>query len=177
MKLMQRVLSLTCLFVLLSAAALAQNAPLTVLVVRHAEKATDDPTDPNLSEAGRQRAQDLVNAAAAAEVSAIYTTQYKRTQQTAQPLADRLHLTLTKLEVTKENSAGYGALLAKELRTKHAGHTVLVVGHSNSVPQIVEALSGTKIPPFDEATEFNRLLVVIVPKKGQARVIQARYGK
>ena len=158
------------------APALAQDAPLVVLVVRHAEKATDHPTDPNLSEAGFKRAQELVNVAAAAEVSAIYTTQYKRTQQTAQPLAERLNLAPVKMEITRENTAGFPAALAKELRAKHLGRTVLVVGHSNTVPQIVEALGGPRPPAIDEANEFDRLMIVIVPKKGKTRVIQARYG-
>lgn len=154
--------------------AFAQNTPTVVLLVRHAEKATDDPTDPNLSDTGRQRAQALVNVSA--KVSAIYTTQYKRTQQTAQPLADQLKLTLTKVEITKENSAGYAAALAKEIRAKHAGRTILVVGHSNTIPPIIEALSGLKVSAFDEATEFDRLTILILPKKGPVEIIQARYG-
>ena len=66
--------------------------------------------------------------------------------------------------------------LAKELRAKHKGRTVLVVGHSNTVPQIVEALGGARPPAFDEATEFDRLTIVIIPKKGKTQVVQARYG-
>jgi broad specificity phosphatase PhoE len=164
-------------FILLSCgtSVFAQNTPTVVLLVRHAEKATNDPADPDLNEAGRLRAQTLVNVSG--DVSAIYTTQYKRTQQTAQPLADKLNLTLTKVEITRENSAGYAAALAKQIRAKHAGRTVLVVGHSNTIPPITEALSGVKVPAFDEATEFDRLTVVIIPKKGKAQVLQARYGK
>jgi broad specificity phosphatase PhoE len=155
--------------------AFAQNTPTVVLLIRHAEKATDDPADPNLNEAGRQRAQTLINVSG--DVSVIYTTQYKRTQQTAQPLADKLKLTPTKIDITRENSAGYAAALAKEIRAKHVGRTILVVGHSNTIPQITEALSGVKVPAFEEATEFDRLTVVILPKKGKAQVMQARYGR
>lgn len=154
----------------------AQDAPTVVLIVRHAEKATDDPTDPNLSEAGLKRAQDLLNVVGAAEVSAIYTTQYKRTQQTAQPLATKLNLAVTKVEMTRANAAGYPAALAKEILAKHAGKTVLVVGHSNSSPQIAEAFGVPRPAAIDDATEFDRLFVVIVPKTGKPQLLQARYG-
>jgi phosphohistidine phosphatase SixA len=118
----------------------------------------------------------LVKAAATAEVSAIYTTQYKRTQQTAQPLATRLGVPLTKVEITRENAAGYAAALAKEILAKHAGRTVLIVGHSNTVPQLAEAFGVARPAVIDEATEFDRLLIVVVPQSGKARLIQARYG-
>lgn len=173
-------LRLFCGLVLLCATSwlpvYAQDAPTVVLIVRHAEKATDDPADPNLSEAGKKRAQDLLAVAAAAEVGAIYTTQYKRTQQTAQPLAAKLGLALNKVEITRENMPGYAVALAKEILAKHAGKTVLIVGHSNTVPQIAEAFGVARPAEIDEAAEYDRLLIVVVPKAGKARLLQARYG-
>ena len=64
----------------------ASPSATTIVVVRHAEKSTDDPKDPSLSAAGQQRAQDLRMALKDAGVSDVYVTQYKRTRQTAEPL-------------------------------------------------------------------------------------------
>ena len=64
----------------------AAASATTIVVVRHAEKSTDDPRDPSLSAAGQQRAQDLRIALKDAGVSDVYVTQYKRTRQTAEPL-------------------------------------------------------------------------------------------
>jgi hypothetical protein len=67
--------------------------------------------------------------------------------------------------------------VAKEILAKHAGKTVLVIGHTNTVPQMVEALGGKLPPAIDDAAEFDRLFVVIVPKKGAVKVVRGRYGE
>lgn len=156
---------------------LARDAPTVVLVVRHAEKVADGSADPELSEAGLKRAQALADVAAEAGVAAVYTTQFKRTRETARPLAERLKIPAVVVEATRENAKTHPAALAKQVLAKHAGQTVLVVGHSNTVPQIVGALGGRRPPDLDDATEFDRLFVVIVPKDGQAKVVKARYGE
>ena len=151
------------------------EAPTVVIVVRHAEKGEGDPQNPPLSEAGRQRAQRLADLAAPAGVSVIYTTQLRRTRETAQPLAERLRLTPETVTLTRENMAGHPAALASEIKTKHKGKTVLVVGHSNTAPRIAGALSGQTIPDLNDATEFDALFVVIIPDDGPARLIRAKY--
>jgi broad specificity phosphatase PhoE len=157
--------------------SLAQGAPTVVLVVRHAEKVADGSADPELSEAGQKRAQALADVAEEAGVVAVYTTQFKRTRETARPLAERLKIPAVVVEATRENARTHPAALAKQILAKHAGQTVLVVGHSNTVPLIVEALGGRRPPDLDDATEFDRLFVVIVPKDGRAQVVRARYGE
>ncbi len=170
-------------FFLLSAAfavsALAQDAPTVVIVVRHGEKQTSDPanTDPPLSEAGAKRAQSLIQTAEEAGVSVIYTTQFKRARETAQPLADKLKIPVVPMEVNGGNLNSYSSAVAKEILAKHAGKTVLVIGHTNTVPQMVEALGGKMPPAIDDAAEFDRLFVVIVPKKGAVKVVRGRYGE
>lgn len=169
--------SLAILLFALAGAASAQDSPTVVLVIRHAEKAADGGDDPGLSEAGVKRTQELIEMAEDAGVAAIYTTQYKRARDTASPLAARLNVTATAFEISRENAGAYPSKLAKEVLSKHAGQVVLVIGHSNTVPAIVEALGGKRPAPIDDATEFDRVFVVVVPKSGGAKVIKTRYGQ
>ncbi|HEU4537010.1 MAG TPA: hypothetical protein VFS00_22970, partial [Polyangiaceae bacterium] len=76
--------------------------------------------------------------------------------------------------VTGANLPTYASNLAQEIRQNHAGQTVLVVSHSNTVPPIVTALSGAAAAPIPE-TEYSRLYTVTVNFKGEARVVAARY--
>jgi len=147
----------------------------TVVVVRHAEKATDDPRDPSLSPAGEERARALRSLLKDAGVAAIYATQYRRTRQTAEPLAQQLGLAVVERPVSAANASTYAPDLAREIVSTHAGKTVLVVGHSNTVPGIVEALSGSAVPPITES-EYDHLFVVVVPAQGPARLFPVRFG-
>jgi broad specificity phosphatase PhoE len=151
------------------------EAPTVVIVVRHAEKAAVEGADPPLSEAGTRRAQRLADLAAQAGVSAVYTTQFKRTRDTAQPLAERLKITPQAIELTRDNINAHPAALAREITTRHKGKTVLVVGHSNTAPRVAAALSGQSIPDLDDATEFDAVFVVIIPDTGPARLVRAKY--
>ena len=157
--------------------ALAQRAPTVVIVVRHAEKAAVEGSDPPLSEAGVRRAQELARIAEEAGVTAVYTTQFRRATETARPLATRLNITSTPVEATRENAGTYAATLARDILTRHEGQTVMVIGHSNTVPMIVEALGGRRPAAIDDATEFDRIFVVIVRRPGEVRTISARYGQ
>lgn len=118
---------------------------LTFVVVRHAEKARDDAADPSLSDAGLARAQRLAQAMAHAPPAAVYATQFRRTLQTAQPSA-----TATGLPVLRYEAGIPPAQLARQLRESHTRGVILVVGHSNTVPGIVAALSGETVPPMPE---------------------------
>jgi phosphohistidine phosphatase SixA len=148
----------------------------TVVVVRHAEKSTDDPRDPSLSAAGLQRAQDLSVALKGAGVTDVYVTQYKRTRQTAEPLAQASGISIVERPINATNSATYAQDLAHEILTRSAGKSVLVVGHSNTVPDIVKALSGGAVPPITDA-EYDHIFVVTIPAAGSPRVIQLRFGR
>lgn len=163
---------------LISPPAEAASAKVTtIVVVRHAEKATDDPRNPTLSHAGQDRAQDLAEALDGAGLSAVYVTEFRRTQLTAAPAAQRFGLTPEIRPAASQETPAYAKALATRILSKNAGKSVLVVGHSNTVPEIVKALSGRTVPEIDEPTEFDRLYVIEVPKSGTARVIAARYGR
>lgn len=127
----------------------------TVFIVRHAEKA-DDSKDAELSGAGRGRAEALANMLRDSRISVIYTTEFKRTQQTAAPLAKALGVTITTLPA--ENQA---ALVAK-LRTSTANS--LVVGHGNTIPDIIKALGITQ-PVNISDSDYDNLFVVVLGEK------------
>ena len=141
----------------LAATAAAQQ---TVFVVRHAERADTAagaaPTmaaDPELSDAGRARAESLAAALGDAKVVAIFATEFKRTQATAAPLAKALGLQVTTIS-SKEPAKLIQAV-------KSAGGNVLVVGHSNTVPAIVKDL-GVAAPITVGDAEYDNLFVVTI---------------
>ena len=143
---------------------------LTVIVVRHAEKIID-PNNPDvdLSPAGQARAQEIVRVFAGAGINAIYATQFKRTQQTVEPLAAKLGFPVS--VVNSRNTA----TLIEQIRAQHSGQTVFIAGHNNTVPEIVAALGGPQFPTIPE-TEYDNVYIVTVYRIGKARVVKMKYG-
>ena len=142
----------------------------TVILVRHAEKVIDpNNPDPDLSPAGQARAQEIVRIFSDAGINAIYATQYKRTQQTVKPLADKLGL-----PVNQVNSKSTADLLA-QIRSQNSGQVVFIAGHNNTVPEIIAALGGPTFPTIPE-TEFDNLYIVTVYRTGKAKVVKLKYG-
>src|SRR5438067_12824612 len=142
----------------------------TVILIRHAEKIID-PNNPDvdLSPAGQARAQELARMFGDAGINAIYATQYKRTQETVKPLADKLGL-----RVNVVNSKNTNDLLA-QIRAQNSGQTIFIAGHNNTVPEIIAALGGPKYPTIPES-EYDNLYIVAVYRTGQAKVVKMKYG-
>ncbi len=152
----------------LPATALAQG---TIFVVRHAERADTNSgapavmaADPALSDAGHARAASLASMLKDARITAIVVTEYRRTQQTAAPLAKALGVTPT-VVAAKDVSKLMATL-------KSADGNALVVGHSNTVPDVITAL-GVTTPVSVSDTEFDNLFIVTL--QPSPRVIQLRY--
>ena len=146
--------------------------PTVVLLVRHAEKGDQPAQDPPLTEVGTARAQALVAVARDAGVKAIVTTQYLRTRNTAGPTAAALSITP---EIVNAGPMPQHAKAVADQVMKHAGETVLVVGHSNTIPAIVGALGAPR--PRDLCdSEYDQLFVVIIGDGGPPRLIRSRYG-
>ena len=162
-----RIAAFLCLVVAVAAPVSAQS---TVFVVRHAERADTaagtSTTDPDLSTAGHARAESLATALKDAGITAIYTTTLKRTRQTAAPLAKALGL--TPIALASNDTAG-----VIERLQKHRG-AALVVGHSNTVPEIVKLL-GVADPVTVADTEFDRLFVVVRPAAGTSVLVPLRF--
>lgn len=142
-------------------------AVTTVLVVRHAEK-VDASDDADLSDVGRARALSLARLLRELPVSAAYTSPFRRTAATVAPLCAARNIAATTLP------AGDAKGLVARLRTDHLGQTVLVCGHSNTVPAILRALGVTE-PVVIADDDYDWLFVVTIGPDG-ARLLPLRYG-
>lgn len=158
---MKRFIALLLLSVLFASAAAAQS---TIFLVRHAEKASGGENDPDLSPAGRDRAESLATALKDSGVSAIFVTEFKRTQQTAAPLAKML--SLDPAIVPANDSA---ALLA---RLRALTGNALVLGHGNTIPDLIKSL-GAATPITIEENDYDNLFVLILDAK--PRLIRLHY--
>lgn len=149
--------------------AAAQDSTVVVLV-RHAEKAAVEGNDPPLSEAGQARARALAETLRGMRFDAVIATERQRTQATAQPLARAQGLTPEVIALAGPHVENVAAAVRR-----HAGHTVLVVGHSNTVPRIVHALGGPQLRDLCEP-EFSHLYVLVLKDGAAPRLEQRTYG-
>lgn len=124
----------------------------TLFLLRHAEKGDDDPKNPSLSEAGKVRATRLADLLADVPLKTIYTTAYKRTEQTVATVAERHGITPTTYDPTSLLD------LVQTLRKSPGKH--LIVGHSNTTPALIQMLGMDPGQPFREADEFDRLYIL-----------------
>jgi broad specificity phosphatase PhoE len=147
----------------------AQAAPLTVFIVRHAEKGPEVP-DPSLIEAGQKRAAELARVLGDAKVTALFSTEFKRTQETVAPIAAALHLTPRQLL-----ARDIDALIA-ELRALPPGSRALVATHSNLIHVLVQRLTGESIPQLTDL-DYDRLVIATVTGKEKGTALILRYGE
>jgi len=144
------------------ALAAPQEGDLVVILVRHAETEfpddAEDPRNPFLREVGLAQAARLAELLAPAGLDRVYSTEYHRTWSTATPSADA-----TGLEVQPYDPSD---LLGFAEELKGMQGRILVVGHSNTTPMLVEALGGDPGEPIDEKTEFNRLYTLTWRSEG-----------
>jgi len=159
----------------LQAVLAAPPAATTVVLVRHAEKALDQGNDPHLTDAGTARARALAAALENAPVDAIFTTNFLRTRETAAPLAAARKIEAQQLTDAPAETNAYASALAKVIATKFAGKGVVVVGHSNTIPAIVEALSGKKVASIGD-NDYDHLYIVTLAPGLAPSVIVAQYG-
>jgi broad specificity phosphatase PhoE len=151
------------------------QATTTIIFVRHAEKELSVGDDPGLSDAGRRRVAELtrqlIDADVVAGIDAIYSTPFKRTRETVQPLADAL-----KLEVNEYDAADRETVLEAILKN-YKGKIILVVGHSDTLPELIANLGASKnVPPIDEM-EYDNIFIISIPWFGKTKTIRLRFGE
>lgn len=160
------------------AAALAGTAqaqsPTVVILVRHAEKAAAPADDPPLTEAGTARANALAASLANAHLDGVITTQLRRTRDTAEPTLRSLGTARTLVVPTATDVAAHAAAVATAIRREFSGKTVLVVGHSNTVMRIIEALGGPKLPDLCDS-QYSGLYTLVLDG-ASARLVQGTFG-
>jgi broad specificity phosphatase PhoE len=150
------------------------QATTTVIFVRHAERALEPVDDPGLSPAGLRRVAELkrqlVDADVVAGVDAVYSTPYRRTEETARPIAEALDLPLHSYD-----AADTEAIMEYIVR-EHKGKIILVVGHSNTLPALIGNMGASKkVPPIAD-DEYDNIYIVSIPWFGKTKTIRLRYG-
>jgi len=152
--------------VLITAIAVAASEDTVVFLVRHAEK-TEAKDDPALSAAGRQRSQQLANLLSDAGIEHIFSTDFKRTRETASPIA-----AVTGLDVELYTWDKPASLA---LSLKQSGKRYLVVGHSNTTTELVTLLGGDPGTEIEESSEYDRLYILTINSAGITTLL-IRYG-
>ena len=158
----------------------------TVFLVRHAEKQVAaagqqmmSPADPPLTDEGKTRAKNLARLLGKAEIKTIITSQFLRTKQTAEPLADTLGVTTNVIAIAadpadrnKVSQQSIKNIVDKIYRS--AGESVLVVGHTNTLPDVISMLGGGAVPAIPE-TDYDNLFIVTLYEKNKAKVVRLRF--
>ncbi|NJC24697.1 SixA phosphatase family protein [Neolewinella antarctica] len=139
----------------------------TFILVRHAEKQGGD--DPELTEAGQARAEDLARELKNEKIVAVYSTDTKRTQATAAPTARAFGLQVQSYD------AGNLSAFAETVKKKYPGKTVLIVGHSNTTPTLADKLAGGDEFPRISEDDFGNIYRIKINRRGKIRTNQDRY--
>jgi broad specificity phosphatase PhoE len=151
------------------------NQPLTVVLVRHAEKAAEPADDPPLTADGTARAQALVDVLGDAGVDAIFVSSLIRTGLTAEPLATAEGLTPITVPIDENDPQPYVTNLLDQLLSGHWGDTLLVVSHSHTVPMIADQLGAPATGAIGNS--FDKFFTITVPRWwGTPTIVRARYG-
>lgn len=161
-----------CLLVMAALMTFSTQAQTTVWIVRHAEKDLKNPSDPDpaLSLDGQDRAKDLATLLLPKRVLAVYSTPFKRTRQTAEPTAYG-HGVI----VQTYDPADPAALAASVLR-QHKGGSVLIVGHSNTVLELVEAFGIKRPMPALSEDRYDYVFTLTV-QGNSIQLLTTQYGK
>ncbi|WP_069132650.1 phosphoglycerate mutase family protein [Rhodohalobacter halophilus] len=167
----KKILPLIVLFTALfgSLEVQAQSDTTTFILVRHAEK-VDDSADPDLSEAGYERAERLTEMLERISFDAVYSSDRIRTRETVRPIAEQHSLEILLYE-PHEPEAEVARLLQS-----NRGKTVLVSGHSNTTPFFANELLGREHfkDKFDES-DYGNLLIITIDNEGESRLLHLRY--
>ena len=139
---------------------------VTIYLVRHAEKAHDSTKDPALTEQGQSHAERLAELLKDKNIMAIYSTDFKRTRLTAKPLADQLGIEIKLYDYKKLSD------LANTL--KNSKQNILVVGHSNTTPELVQLISGKEVALIKENQYDNLYIVKILSDKMTVELLKMK---
>lgn len=163
------------LLLLVCAPALhAQTQPVTIILVRHGEKMAQPVDNPPLTAEGQLRAEELARVVRDAGVTAIYSTPYLRTMNTAKVVADALKLSITETPIPGRSVAAYADSVVA--RAKRDGGVILVVGHSNTMGAVIKSLGAPEIGEITDP-EHDHLFIVTVQEGKPARLVRAKYGR
>ena len=155
-----RKIQFTLFLLLVAVAVHGQQTITTVILVRHAEKDNDGTNDPDLTPEGNERARKLATLFSSASIDAVYSTRFKRTRNTVTPLAHQKG----KEVVVYDNIVPE---TIDQILSRHNGKTILVVGHSNTIPQLANQLLGKDQFQMFADSDYGNIIVVSIVEKGR----------
>ncbi len=166
-------LALIATILVLGHSSVQAQSSKVVILVRHAEKAQDPPSNPVLSEAGETRARALAHRLTDTQIDHIITSHLARTLLTARYVAEARGITAEVVPVDSGVEAHVLAV-AEAVRARPAGEAILVVGHSNTIPSILHELGGTALPDLPDDA-YSDLFILVIDPNGSARTIHATF--
>ena len=140
-----------------------------IFLVRHAEKGYG--SDPTLTFQGVRRAQLLAHIFKKLPLDAVFATRYKRTQETAQPAAREKGLEVELYEADELTT------FALRLRRKYRGQAVLIVGHSDTTPELVNRIVTDGVLERIDERDYSNFYVVAINEQGDKEILQLKYGE
>ena len=164
-----------CVLLIFSAFSISPTARYSkepvIYIVRHAEKDISDEsnTNPGLNAEGKIRAKDLAQTLKNEKFAAVFSTPYKRTMETAAPVAQRSGLPVLNYSDLAE--------LVNTIKSSYPNKTTLIVGHSNTILDIAKAFGTQPLAEKLIDDDYDLLLKVIIDKKGQSHLKIYRFGK
>ncbi|MDR9416744.1 MAG: phosphoglycerate mutase family protein [Gracilimonas sp.] len=141
----------------------------TIILVRHAEK-VDNSTDPDLSEVGYERVERFTSMFQNVPIDAIFSTDFKRTLETATPLAEMNNLEIQYCEYQN------ASLEVEKWIQEHNGDTILISGHSTTTPSVANAILGEE--HFEnnfEESDYGNILIITISSDGDEKLLHLRY--
>lgn len=130
-----------------------ENAVTKIIIVRHAEKADDGTKNPPLSDEGLQRAERLSSMLSDLKIDLLYATPFLRTNQTLTPLSKNLGIAIESYEASD-------ATFAEQLLQKNKGKTIVIAGHSNSSPTLVNRLIKKEMYQKLDESVFSKIWIL-----------------
>lgn len=135
----------------------------TFILVRHAEKSTNHPNDPDLSDEGEFRAKGLAAKLEYAQIDVALSTPFKRTNQTLTPVTTQKDLDIIEYDPNDKN-------FIQKIYKTYKGKSILIAGHSNTIPFYVNQLASTDLEQSDES-EYDKIYIVTLKKMGKGKVL------
>lgn len=167
-KLLLLSLSLFFLFSIVPSEVLQAQELTTFILVRHAEKADDGTKDPALSAEGTERAKKLAEHLIDTDITAIYSTPYKRTKSTVTNIAAQKDLDIQEYDPFGSET------LANILKEDHGG-IILIAGHSNTTPNLVNRLIGKEQFTQLDESEYDHIFIVTLTEIGKGKLVHLSY--
>lgn len=168
---MKKLSLLPVLFFLLAISpftTLQAQESTTFILVRHAEKVDDGTKDPVLSNAGKERVQRLANLLTETDITAIYSTPYKRTQGTVASIAKQKEIDIQEYDP-------FAASTLEKILEQERGGIILIAGHSNTTSHFVNILIGKdQLSQLDES-EYDNIFIITLAEIGKANLVHLTY--